>query len=144
MATKKTTKKTATKKAKADAKEAQAEVKQAAGNVRDAASKMGDAARHAGRSMAQRSLEAQKRAIDFQRSSFNRTFDAVNSFRERQEDRLVSWMENADRVPAEARELYQNWVWYSRTARGTFHQAVEKSFDIADGYFDKMQERVAS
>lgn len=144
MAKRKTTKKSPARKAKSNAREAASEVKEAAGNVREAASSMGDAARNAGRSVAQRTIEAQKRMLDFQRSTFERGFEAVNTVRERQEDRVGSWMENADQVPTEAREMYQNWLWYSRTARGTFHQAVEKSFDLADQYYDRIQERVAS
>ncbi|REJ73411.1 MAG: hypothetical protein DWQ36_02365 [Acidobacteria bacterium] len=83
-------------------------------------------------SLRNRVIDGQKRVLDFQRSTFDRTYDAVISFAEKREDALSDWMKNNERVPAELRDTYAAWVWATRTGRSSYREAVIKTFDLAE------------
>ena len=79
-----------------------------------------------------RLIDGQKRVLDFQRSTFDRSFDAVASFAEKREDALTNWMENSERLPEEIQAAYGAWIGAARTTRETYRDAVIKTFDLAE------------
>lgn len=86
----------------------------------------------------QRIVELQKRSLETQHKAFSRTFEAVESLRERNEDRVNEWMKDSRFVPAELAELSKEWTTASRTMRSTYRNSVDKSFSLAESWVDTL------
>ena len=84
----------------------------------------------------QRIVELQKRSLEGQHKAFDRTFEAVDSFRERREDRVNEWMKASRFVPTEVAELATEWTDASRNMRSTYRKSVDKSFSIAENWVE--------
>ena len=86
-----------------------------------------------------RVIGLQLRSLEIQENAFHRTFDAVASVQERSEDRLHSWLEKSDRVPAEARKMVGEWITFNQKARDVYKSAVAKSFDLGQEWVQGLQ-----
>ena len=111
---------------------ATAKTKKTAKKAEETAESAGEAIKEGTVRLRNRVIDGQKRVLDFQRSTFDRTFDAVASFAEKREDALTSWMENTERTPNELQAAYSAWVGAARTTRETYRDAVIKTFDLAE------------
>ena len=83
-------------------------------------------------------IDANRRALDFQKRVFDTTFDMVAQMQERREEAIVNWVEKADRVPAEAKSLVQEWTRLYQDGRSNFRSAVDSSFGLANSYLDSL------
>jgi 4-aminobutyrate aminotransferase-like enzyme len=91
-------------------------------------------------------VELQRRALEQQRSFFGRTYDAVSTMSERQEDAFNSQLEKASFVPEPFKELATTWTESQRQMRGTYREAVDKSYALLDewvGGFAEAESREA-
>ncbi len=83
-------------------------------------------------------IDANRRALDFQKRFFDTSFDMVASMQERREEAITKWTENAERLPAEARSLVQEWIRLFQDGRGSYRSAVDASFGLANSYLDSL------
>ena len=86
----------------------------------------------------QRLVELQKRNLETQHKAFDRTFEAVESFRERNEDRVNEWMKGSRFVPEHLAALSEEWTAASRSMRSTYRKSVDKTFSIAENWVDAL------
>ncbi len=83
-------------------------------------------------------IDANRRVLDFQKRAFDTSFDMVARLQERREEAVGNWVENADRIPAEAKSLVQEWTRLSQESRNAYRSAVETSFGLANSYLDSL------
>ena len=83
-------------------------------------------------------IDANRRMLDFQKRAFDTTFDMVVRMQERREEAVGNWVENADRIPAEAKSLMQEWTRLGQESRNAYRTAVETSFGLANSYLDSL------
>ncbi len=86
--------------------------------------------------MPQTIIDLQKRNLERQHKAFDRTFEAVDSFRERREDRVNAWLKDARFVPTEIAEMAAEWTAASRDMRATYKKSVDKSFALAGSWVE--------
>jgi len=83
-------------------------------------------------------IDANRRALDFQKRVFDSSFDMMASMQERREETITRWIENSDRLPAEAKSLVQEWVQLFQDGRSAYRSAMDASFGLANSYLDSM------
>ena len=88
-------------------------------------------------------IDANRRTLDFQKRVFDSTFDMVVSMQERQEETFGNWIENQDRLPAEAKSFVQEWTRLYQERRSAFRSAVDTSFGLANSYLDSLTPEAA-
>ncbi len=83
-------------------------------------------------------IDANRRALDFQKRAFDTSFDMVASMQERSEEAVARWTENSERLPAEAKGLVQEWIRLFQDGRSSYRSAVDASFGLANSYLDSL------
>lgn len=83
-------------------------------------------------------IDANRRVLDYQKRAFDTTFDMMARVQERQEEAVGNWVDNADRIPAEAKSLVQEWTRLFQDSRNAYRSAVETSFGLANSYLDSL------
>ncbi|MXX76764.1 MAG: hypothetical protein F4210_07855 [Holophagales bacterium] len=83
-------------------------------------------------------IDANRRALDFQKRVFDTSFDMVASMQERREEAISKWTENSERLPAEAKSLVQEWIRLFQDGRSSYRSAVDASFGLANSYLDSL------
>ncbi len=83
-------------------------------------------------------IDANRRALDFQKRVFDGAFEMATSIQERQEEVLGQWVENSERLPVEAKSLVQEWTTLFENGRKSFREAVDASFGLANSYLDSL------
>lgn len=83
-------------------------------------------------------IDANRRALDFQKRAFDTTFDMVAQMQERREEAIVEWVEKSERIPAEAKSLVQEWTRLFQDGRSSYRAAVDSSFGLANSYLDSL------
>ena len=83
-------------------------------------------------------IDANRRALDFQKRAFDTTFDMVAQMQERREEAIVNWTEKSERLPAEAKSLVQEWTRLFQDGRNSYRAAVDSSFGLANSYLDSL------
>lgn len=76
-----------------------------------------------------------KQAVDFQKSSFNNGFDAVNIVQEQTEKITGTFIEQASWIPEEGKKAMAQWVEMYKKGRDEFRKAVDEGFNRVDEYF---------
>lgn len=83
-------------------------------------------------------IDANRRALDFQKRMFDTSFDMAASMQERREEAIAKWTENSERLPAEAKGLVQEWIRLFQDGRNSYRSAVDASFGLANSYLDSL------
>ncbi len=83
-------------------------------------------------------IDANRRALDFQKRAFDTTFDMMAQMQERREEAIVEWVEKSERIPAEAKSLVQEWTRLFQDGRSSYRAAVDSSFGLANSYLDSL------
>ena len=83
-------------------------------------------------------IDANRRALDFQKRVFDTSFDMVASMQERREEAISKWTENSERLPAEAKSLVQEWIRLFQDGRSSYRSAIDASFGLANSYLDSL------
>lgn len=83
-------------------------------------------------------IDANRRALDFQKRMFDTSFDMAASMQERREEAISKWTENSERLPAEAKSLVQEWIRLFQDGRSSYRSAMDASFGLANSYLDSL------
>jgi hypothetical protein len=86
-------------------------------------------------------LKLQKRSIERQRSAFDTTFQAVQSFQEGGESAIHNLLESSSFVPKEWRLIAEAWIENARQGRESFREAVDTTYGLAEQFVDRLGER---
>ena len=83
-------------------------------------------------------LDFQRRVLEGQRSLFERTFDAVTTAQERQEEVVNSRIAGSSVVPEPLKELASSWADSQRQIRATYRDAVVTNYELLDKWVDDL------
>ncbi len=86
-------------------------------------------------------VDANRRALDFQKRAFDTGFDMVTSMQERREEAITKWAEGSERLPEEAKGLVHEWVRLFQDGRSSYRSAVDASFGLANSYLDSLADQ---
>ena len=87
---------------------------------------------------AKRLLDLHRRMLEVQRTAFDRTFDVLSRLQEQQRELAGRALDAVPNLPHEARHLHDAW-WQARiNGRESYKSAVDRSFSIVDGYFERL------
>ncbi len=81
-----------------------------------------------------------KQMIDFQKSTFDNSFNAMSNLQEQGEKMVQTFVEQAAWLPEEGKKAVSGWITAYKDGRIKFKEAVEKNFEKVDKYFSGSQE----
>ena len=73
--------------------------------------------------------------IDFQKATFDNTFNAMVLLQEQTERMFQTLMEPASFVPDEGKKMLTEWVQTFKKGREEFKKAVDEGFGKVEAYF---------
>ena len=77
-----------------------------------------------------------KQIIDFQKTTFDNTFDAVVMLQDHAERMTQTVMEQANWLPEEGKKVVDQWVEMAKKGRDEFKELVDQNFDNMADYFE--------
>ncbi len=80
-------------------------------------------------------LQIAKQMIEFNKSSFDNTFTAMVLLQEQTEKMVNSFMEQANWLPEEGRNILDEWLATYKKGRDEFKKTVDESFQKVQEYF---------
>jgi len=80
-------------------------------------------------------LQIAKQMIEFNKSSFDNTFTAMVLLQEQAEKMVNSFMEQANWLPEEGRNILDEWLATYKKGRDEFKKTVDESFQKVREYF---------
>jgi hypothetical protein len=83
-------------------------------------------------------IDFQRRVLEFQRSAFTNAFEMMVRLQDQRRDVLERWIDRFPNLPAESKALYETWNEAAARGRETFRATVDKSFDLVDGYYERL------
>ncbi len=81
-----------------------------------------------------------RQVIEFQKATFEGTFDAIVAFQDQQEQFLNNLLERTTLVPDEGREVITEWIETFKRGREDFKKSVDRSYELVEQYFDRTAE----
>ena len=81
-------------------------------------------------------MKLAKQVIDFNKSSFNNSFDAMVMMQEQTEKMVGSMLEQAPWLPNEGKKVLGEWMSAYQKGREEFKKTVDESFKKVETYFD--------
>lgn len=82
----------------------------------------------------------QRQLVEFQKSMFDSTFDAIVGFQDRQEELFNEMVEKSQMLPDEGKQIVREWIETYKKSREDFRDTVESSYNLVDDYFDRLEE----
>jgi len=76
-----------------------------------------------------------KQMIDFQKATFDNSFNAMTALQEQSEKMVSAFLDQATWLPAEGKKAIRNWIDAYNDGREKFKNAVEQNFAKVDAYF---------
>ena len=86
-------------------------------------------------------LKMAKQMIDFQKATFDNTFNAMVLLQEQTERMINTFTEQATFLPAEGKKMLSEWVQTFKKGREEFKKAVDESFGKVEAYFSEAGEK---
>lgn len=86
-------------------------------------------------------IDIQRRLLELQRSAFTNAFEMAARLQDQRRDLLERWIDRVPNLPAEGKALLETWTDAQERGRETFRATVDKSFDLVEGYYDRLAER---
>ena len=80
-------------------------------------------------------LKMAKQMIDFQKATFDNTFEAMVLLQDQTERMAATFMEQATFFPEEGKKMVRDWVQTFKKGREEFKKAVDESFAKVEAYF---------
>ena len=80
-------------------------------------------------------LKMAKQMIDFQKATFDNTFNAMVMLQDQTERMFGTFMEQATFLPEEGKKMLREWVEAFKKGREEFKKAVDESFGKLETYF---------
>lgn len=84
-----------------------------------------------------------KQMLDFQKATFDNSFNAMTTLQEQGERMMNVFMEQAHWLPAEGRKAVTNWIGAYKDGRSKFKEAVEQNFQKVETYFADVEKEKA-
>ena len=82
-------------------------------------------------------MKMAKQMIDFNKSSFDNTFNALTLLQEQYERMINSFMDQAAWLPEEGKKVLNEWLDSYKKGREAFKETVDASFKKVEDYFSK-------
>jgi hypothetical protein len=76
-----------------------------------------------------------KQMIDFQKATFDNTFNAMVLLQDQTERMVGTFMEQATFLPEEGKKMMRDWAQAFKKGREEFKAAVDESFGKVEAYF---------
>lgn len=76
-----------------------------------------------------------KQMIDFQKSTFDNSMNAMTTLQEQGEKMTMAFLDQAHWLPAEGKKAIKDWIDAYRTGRETFKKTVEDNFSKVETFF---------
>ena len=80
-------------------------------------------------------LKMAKQMIDFQKATFDNTFNAMVRLQDQTERMFGTFMEQDTFLPEEGKKMLREWVEAFKKGREEFKKAVDESFGKLETYF---------
>jgi len=80
-----------------------------------------------------------KQVIDFQKTSFDNSFNAMKMVQEQTEKIAGSFIDQANWIPDEGKNALNQWVNAYKKGRDDFKKAVDESFKKVEEYFNTFE-----
>lgn len=90
--------------------------------------------------LGKRLIGFQKQILEFNRATFDGSFDAVVAFQDQQEQMVNDLLERVAFVPEEGKQLVSEWIETFKKGREDFRTTVEKSYDLVERYLDRIED----
>ncbi len=78
-----------------------------------------------------------KQMIDFQKSTFDNSFNAMATLQEQGEKMTRAFLDQAHWLPGEGKKAINDWIETYKTGRQSFKKTVEDNFSKVEEFFDK-------
>ncbi len=82
-------------------------------------------------------LKMAKQIIDFNRATFENTFNAMALLQEQTERMARNFLDQAASLPDEGRKGLSEWIQSLKKGREEFKKAIEQSFSNVETYFEE-------
>lgn len=76
-----------------------------------------------------------KQMIDFQKTTFDNSFNAMTTLQEQGEKMTQAFLDQAHWLPSEGKKVINDWIQAYKTGRESFKQTVEDNFSKVDEFF---------
>ncbi|HOK06039.1 MAG TPA: hypothetical protein PK836_08415 [Syntrophales bacterium] len=76
-----------------------------------------------------------KQMIDFHKTTFDNTFNAMSILQEQTERMVTMFLEQAPWVPEEGKKVINDWVEAYKKGRSEFKAAVDESYKKVEDFF---------
>jgi len=80
-------------------------------------------------------LKMAKQMIDFQKATFDNTFNAMVMLQDQTERMFGTFMEQATLLPEEGKKVLRDWVEAFKKGREEFKKSVDESFGKVEAYY---------
>ena len=80
-------------------------------------------------------LKMAKQLIDFNKATFDNTFNAMVLLQEQTERMIKTFMEQSTSLPEEGKKMLHEWVQACKTGREQFKKTVDEGFGKVEEYF---------
>jgi hypothetical protein len=78
-----------------------------------------------------------KQMIDFYKSAFDNSFNAMVMVQEQTEKTMKTALDQATGLPAEGKKVVDDWVKAYKQGRDEFKKVVEENFKKVDDFFNQ-------
>jgi len=76
-----------------------------------------------------------KQMIDFQKTTFDNSFNAMSTLQEQGEKMMSAFLEQAVFLPDEGKAAVKKWIDAYKEGRAKFKEAVDENFKKVEAYF---------
>jgi hypothetical protein len=76
-----------------------------------------------------------KQVIDFNKATFDNTFDSITVFQDHLEKVVNIFLQKASLFPSEGKKVIVEWMEAYKKGKKDFKQSVDDSFKTVDGFF---------
>jgi len=76
-----------------------------------------------------------KQMIQFNKTAFDNTFDAMNVLQEQMEKMMGMYLEQAPLLPAEGRKAINDWLKAYKKGRADFKAAADENYKKVEEFF---------
>jgi hypothetical protein len=89
-------------------------------------------------------IDFQRRVLEFQRSAFTNAFEMATRLQDQRREVLERWVDRIPNLPEESKALIETWAEAQERGRETFRSTIDKSFDLVEGYYDRLAKPAGS
>ncbi len=79
--------------------------------------------------------KAVRQMIDFQKSSFDNSFNAMMMIQEQTEKMAKTFLDQANWLPDDGKSVLSQWIGAYKKGRDEFKKSVDENFQKVDEYF---------